>query len=521
MPFGQVILGPPGSGKTTYCAAAAALMRAAGRRCAVVNLDPANDRRRQPAAGGPPPLEVDVMDLVCLESVMKELGLGPNGGLLYCVDHLAANLDWLEKKLRRLVVEDKCDYFLFDCPGQLELFTLSDAFKRVLDALTGSGGQGKRDAAEAAAKADAMEEEEEGGGEGDEGDNGTPKQKAAPSSSSSAPPSSSNHHHHVLGTFRLTAVQLLDAHLCADPSKYVAALVTALSAALRLELPHVAALSKADLLQRVGGDALDFRLDFYTEVQDLPRLARRLDDEAEVEEAALREEAAAAAARAEVSGGNGSGSGGDGKTTTTTTTTPRPLPQRRAFSQRYRKLTAGLCEVVQDYGLLSFTPLSVEDPASLRRLLHLADKASGALFAPLGPAAQAAAAAASQGAGPQEAARLAAQAARLAVEEEEKGQKWDGGAAAEGERRRAQLAAVAAAVAASGAPAEFLYGAAASGALPMAPDAEHPSEDYHERYVLGAWRREVEAARRTAADAAADGGGGGGTANGGGGGRQG
>jgi GTPase SAR1 family protein len=498
MPFGQVVVGPPGSGKTTYCAAAAALLRAAGRRVAVVNLDPANDRRRA-GGNGAAAADVDVMDLVCLESVMRELGLGPNGGLLYCMDHLAANLDWLERRLRRAragggggggagassssaatttTTAAPCDYFLFDCPGQLELFTLSDSFKRVLDALTGSTPEGRRSAAEAARKADQEEAEEAGRG------------ATAPTP---RPP--------VLGTLRLTAVQLLDAHLCADPSKYVAALVTALSTALRLELPHVAALSKADLLQRVagaGGEALDFRLDFYTEVQDLPRLARRLDDEAEVEEAAVRAALAAG------------GAGGDGVAAAASAAAAAhaqqhqsdddlhhhhqpPLPTRRAFSSRYRKLTAGLCEVVQDYGLLSFTPLSVEDPASLRRLLHLADKASGALYAPLGLAGEAAAAAAAQGADAGEAAALVAAAAAAG-----------GGGGQQGEgnggQQQQQLAAVAAAVAASGAPAEFLYGAAASGALPMAPDADTPCDDYHERYVLGAWRMDVEAARKRAAE---------------------
>lgn len=73
MPFGQVVVGPPGSGKTTYCHGMQQFMQAAGRKVAIVNLDPANDMLPyQPA--------VDVADLVCLEKVMVELKLGPNGG---------------------------------------------------------------------------------------------------------------------------------------------------------------------------------------------------------------------------------------------------------------------------------------------------------------------------------------------------------------------------------------------------------------------------------------------------------
>lgn len=73
MTFGQLVIGPPGSGKTTYCNGAQQYLRAAQRRVALVNLDPANDVL-------PYEPDVDVCDLVCLEQVMAEFGLGPNGG---------------------------------------------------------------------------------------------------------------------------------------------------------------------------------------------------------------------------------------------------------------------------------------------------------------------------------------------------------------------------------------------------------------------------------------------------------
>nr|KAF6382104.1 GPN-loop GTPase 2 [Pipistrellus kuhlii] len=41
--FGQAVIGPPGSGKTTYCLGMSEFLRAMGRRVAVVNLDPANE----------------------------------------------------------------------------------------------------------------------------------------------------------------------------------------------------------------------------------------------------------------------------------------------------------------------------------------------------------------------------------------------------------------------------------------------------------------------------------------------
>jgi len=73
MPFGQVIVGPPGSGKTTYCNGMCQYLTAAGRKVAIVNLDPANDVLPYKA-------DIDIAELVCLGAVMEELKLGPNGG---------------------------------------------------------------------------------------------------------------------------------------------------------------------------------------------------------------------------------------------------------------------------------------------------------------------------------------------------------------------------------------------------------------------------------------------------------
>lgn len=38
---------------------------------------------------------VDIRELISLEDVMEELGLGPNGGLLYCMEYPSFVLDKL------------------------------------------------------------------------------------------------------------------------------------------------------------------------------------------------------------------------------------------------------------------------------------------------------------------------------------------------------------------------------------------------------------------------------------------
>jgi GPN-loop GTPase len=67
-------------------------LSAIGRKSSVVNLDPANDRTSYPCA-------LDVRDLVTLDEIMADDNLGPNGGMLYALEELEGNLEWLERGL--------------------------------------------------------------------------------------------------------------------------------------------------------------------------------------------------------------------------------------------------------------------------------------------------------------------------------------------------------------------------------------------------------------------------------------
>lgn len=86
-----------------------------------MNLDPANETL-------PYPTDISILELISLEDTMENLQLGPNGGIIYCMEYLADNMDWLEEKLKA------CgdDYIVFDCPGQVELYTHNDAMKRII-----------------------------------------------------------------------------------------------------------------------------------------------------------------------------------------------------------------------------------------------------------------------------------------------------------------------------------------------------------------------------------------------------
>lgn len=67
----------------------------ARRRPVVINLDPANDELPYPCA-------LDIADLITCSDVMDAMDLGPNGGLMYCMDFLAENMSWLDERIHAI-----------------------------------------------------------------------------------------------------------------------------------------------------------------------------------------------------------------------------------------------------------------------------------------------------------------------------------------------------------------------------------------------------------------------------------
>lgn len=61
--YGQLIIGPPGAGKTTYCQKMSEFYSQLGRKVCIINLDPANENMSYKP-------EIDVMHLITLEDVM-------------------------------------------------------------------------------------------------------------------------------------------------------------------------------------------------------------------------------------------------------------------------------------------------------------------------------------------------------------------------------------------------------------------------------------------------------------------
>jgi GPN-loop GTPase len=76
--FIQLVMGPAGVGKSSYCKTMQDHCRVTKRSMHVGNLDPAAEFSAYDAA-------FDIRDLVDVDEAMDELGYGPNGGLVYCM----------------------------------------------------------------------------------------------------------------------------------------------------------------------------------------------------------------------------------------------------------------------------------------------------------------------------------------------------------------------------------------------------------------------------------------------------
>ena len=325
--YGQVVVGPPGAGKTTYCNGMQQYLRLIGRETLVVNLDPANEFHDTAAdtdtdTATPSKethkeshLPYDVIldaseDIINLSSVMEQLNLGPNGGLIYCIEYIEHHVSTLIELLTTRIDEylavnegSPPPYLLFDFPGQVELYTHNTSVQKILALLV--------------KKMD----------------------------------------------LRLTAIHLVDAHSCADASKFISAALLSTTTMLRLELPAVNVLSKIDLLGGYGEGSIPFNLDFFVECQELDRLLPYLEGlgemmhgdgmDDEVEQRIMEDEDYRKA---------------------------RAKTRNTRFYKRYHKMHRELCEVIDDYSMLSYVPLNINDAASVGRLVGRIDKCNGYVF---------------------------------------------------------------------------------------------------------------------------------------------
>lgn len=115
--YAVVVVGPAGSGKSTLCTVIAEHYAGKGRATHIANFDPAAEEL-------PYEPSLDVRDLISLDDAMEGKGLGPNGGLVFCMEYLVSEgVSWLVEQLGDYAE----DFLIVDMPGQVEVLSSQPA----------------------------------------------------------------------------------------------------------------------------------------------------------------------------------------------------------------------------------------------------------------------------------------------------------------------------------------------------------------------------------------------------------
>ncbi|KAI8143969.1 GPN-loop GTPase [Fennellomyces sp. T-0311] len=285
----QLVMGPAGSGKSTFCATMMTHCQATGRRAHLVNLDPAAEHFEYEPT-------IDIRELITLEDVMEELDYGPNGGLIYCLEFLLNNIDWLEEEIGNF--DD--DYLIIDCPGQIELYTHFPIMRRVCEALS-------------------------------------------------------------QWNMSICGVYCLESQFIEDKTKYFSGVLSAMSAMVNMEIPHVNVMTKMDLVEGDYGNAKKDSEDDGEDAQDdkkkRRRRRRRLMDKAltsrelerylDPDPLLIAEEAAVVQQEQSTS----------------------------ARSLKFQALNQAIVQLIDDYSMVSFIPLNITDEDSVEYVLSTIDNA--------------------------------------------------------------------------------------------------------------------------------------------------
>nr|UXY87273.1 ATP-binding protein [Cryptomonas sp.] len=123
--IGQVLIGTPGCGKTSFCCLMKKIICPTEETPVFVNLDPGNNFVFSIS-------DINIQELVYSDEIIPELNLGPNGSILYAIEYFEKNNDWFESKLKCFTRSSHLYHFLFDFPGQIELFTHHSSIRRLI-----------------------------------------------------------------------------------------------------------------------------------------------------------------------------------------------------------------------------------------------------------------------------------------------------------------------------------------------------------------------------------------------------
>ncbi|KAJ3593419.1 hypothetical protein NHX12_005754 [Muraenolepis orangiensis] len=128
LPVCLIVLGMAGSGKTTFVQRLTVYLHTKKSPPYVINLDPAVHEV-------PFPANIDIRDTVNYKEVMKQYGLGPNGGIVTSLNLFATRFDQVMKFIEKKQYDH--EYVLIDTPGQIEVFTWSASGTIITESLVG------------------------------------------------------------------------------------------------------------------------------------------------------------------------------------------------------------------------------------------------------------------------------------------------------------------------------------------------------------------------------------------------
>jgi GTPase SAR1 family protein len=211
---------------------------------------------------------------------MEEMSLGPNGGLIYCFEFLMENLDFLTDPLEEITDEY---LIIFDMPGQIELYTHVPILPNLVK-------------------------------------------------------------HLMRGSLNINmcAAYLLESTFIIDRPKFFAGTLSAMSAMLMLEMPHINILSKMDLVkgQVAKRDLKRFLNPDADLVEDDPSRKAREDQEKE-----SRPDHDPASTKNVMTGAS------------------------------FHRLNKAVAQLIDDFSMVSFLKLDVQDEDSIGAVLSYIDDA--------------------------------------------------------------------------------------------------------------------------------------------------
>ena len=220
---------------------------------------------------------------------MEEMHLGPNGGLIYCFEFLLQNLDFLTERLETVTDEY---LIVIDMPGQIELYTHVPIVPSLVKELT----RGSLN-------------------------------------------------------IQMCAAYLLESTFVVDRPKFFAGTLSAMSAMLMLEMPHVNILSKMDLIKdsiprRELKRFLDPDVGLLDEDEDRAARAARASQDLVFPVAAPTEE------------------------------TGDPMKAEDVMAGKsFRRLNRAVGNLIDDFSMVSFLKLDVQDEDSVGAILSYIDDA--------------------------------------------------------------------------------------------------------------------------------------------------